>query len=247
MELYNKNHLDSGISVDKIAIPLTATSKLIATESWIIKVGTYSVNLVRQDDAALIVTSTDIHDMTITGESEVQYVRIDVIPGRNDVKKFSFRITTVALRELQPRLLRQIVVPEHITLQPTLIERFANVFRQNIDLNSVYYVDQVQELCIGCMVTRADVKLQRSCVINPDAPEQSCQQCNCRFNVGKRQIKSPAFPELVKFVPGPDALMVLRVHGALVGIAGECGGYAPRPVAGGTLPLSGLSCSILPT
>ncbi|KOB68389.1 Uncharacterized protein OBRU01_18328, partial [Operophtera brumata] len=94
------------------------------------------------------------------------------IPTRNDVKSFSFRITTAALRDLQPRLFHPIRVPPHLSLLPTLIERFVTVFRD-------YEIEQ----CIGCMQEQADVKIERRCMPPPPhlvggPPE--CQPCNCR-------------------------------------------------------------------
>ncbi|XP_041973052.1 E3 ubiquitin-protein ligase TM129 [Aricia agestis] len=171
-------------SVDKISIPLSATSKFVATPTWLIKVTQYSVNAVKQEDAALVATATDSHDFSTSGEDEVQYVNIEVIPSREDVKKFTFRITTTALRDLQPHLQRAVRVPEHISLLPTLIERFIKVFKQHVEQNPVYYTDQELELCIGCMQNQADVKLNKRCepvVLEGDQAEQPpCQQCNCR-------------------------------------------------------------------
>ncbi|XP_053600604.1 uncharacterized protein LOC128669661 isoform X2 [Plodia interpunctella] len=173
-------------SVDKVSIALTATSKFVATENWLIKVSQYSVNIVKQGDCALVATATDSHNLTPTGEDEIQYINIEVIPSRDDVKRFTFRISTAALRDLQPRLVNPVRVPEHISLLPTLIERFVNVFKQHIEQNPVYYVDQELELCIGCMQSTADVKISRRCLPPPQhlqgGPPQ-CQQCNCSKSV----------------------------------------------------------------
>ncbi|CAH0717492.1 unnamed protein product, partial [Brenthis ino] len=170
-------------SVDKVSIALSATSKFVATQTWLIKVTQYNVNLVKQSDCALVATATDSHNFTTSGEDEVQYVNIEAIPSREDIKRFSFRISTASLRDLQPRLEHPVRVPEHISLLPTLIERFVNVFKQHVDQNPIYYVDHELELCIGCMQSQADVKLQRRCApppINIEGGPAPCQQCNCR-------------------------------------------------------------------
>lgn len=70
-------------------------------------------------------------------------MNIEAIPSRDEIKKFTFRISTVSLRDLQPRLDRPIRVPDHISLLPTLVERFVTVFKQYVEQNPVYYVDQV--------------------------------------------------------------------------------------------------------
>ncbi|KAM3958220.1 E3 ubiquitin-protein ligase TM129 [Aphomia sociella] len=170
-------------NVDKVSIPLTATSKFVATETWLIKVSQYKLDVVKQDDCTLIATATDSHNLTPSGEDEIQYVNIVTMPSLNDIKRFTFRISTTALRDLQPRLVHPVRVPDHISLLPTLIERFVTVFKQHIEQNPVYYVDQELELCIGCMHYPADVKITRRCLAPPPHLEggpQQCQQCNCR-------------------------------------------------------------------
>lgn len=84
--------------------------------------------------------------MTPAGDDEVQYVNIDVIPGRRNVSKFSFRVTTLTLRELQPRLAQPVMVPDHLTLQPSLVERFINVFKQHVESNPPFLVNDVSSL-----------------------------------------------------------------------------------------------------
>ncbi|XP_064074517.1 E3 ubiquitin-protein ligase TM129 [Vanessa tameamea] len=170
-------------SVDKVSITLSATSKFVVTHSWLVKVTQYGINLVKQRDCALVATATDSHNLSTSGEDEVQYVNIEAIPSRDDIKKFTFRISTTSLRDLQPRLDRAIRVPEHISLLPTLIERFVDVFKQHVEQNPVYQIDEEVELCIGCMQNPADVKLDRRCVPPPPHIEDEhlpCQQCNCR-------------------------------------------------------------------
>ncbi|RVE41740.1 hypothetical protein evm_013617 [Chilo suppressalis] len=85
---------------------------------------------------------TDSHNLAPSGEDEIQYVNIEAIPSHDDIDRFSFRISTTALRDLQPRLTHPVRVPEHLSLLPTLIERFVNVFKQHVEQNPVYYVDQ---------------------------------------------------------------------------------------------------------
>lgn len=169
--------------VDKVSLPLTATSKLVATETWLIKVTSYNLFIIKQSDCGLVATDTDIPDLTASIEEETQYVNIQVVPSRDDVAAFKFRITTQALRDLQPRLSQTVRVPSHISLLPSLVERFVAVFNQHVDQNPVYYVDEELEVCIGCMQAPADVKLRRRCRSPPahlagGPPE--CQQCNCR-------------------------------------------------------------------
>ncbi|XP_075972534.1 E3 ubiquitin-protein ligase TM129 [Anticarsia gemmatalis] len=170
-------------NVDKVSIQLTATTRFVATELWLIKVSQYSINAVKQSDCTLVATATDSHNLTQSGEGEIQYVNIESIPTRDDIERFTFRMSTTALQDVQPRLLHPIRVPEHISLLPSLVERFVDVFRHYVNQNPVHYVDQEPELCIGCMQAPADVKINRRCHAPPPHLEggpPQCQQCNCR-------------------------------------------------------------------
>ncbi|XP_031763424.2 E3 ubiquitin-protein ligase TM129 isoform X2 [Galleria mellonella] len=176
-------HSTLPFGVDKVSVPLTATSKFVATETWLIKVSQYKLNIVKQEDCTLVATATDNHNLTPSGEDEIQYVNIEAIPSVDEVERFMFRMSTTALRDLQQRLAHPVRVPEHISLLPTLIERFVTVFKQHIEQNPIYYVDQEIEQCIGCMQFPADVKITRRCLAPPPHLEggpQQCQQCNCR-------------------------------------------------------------------
>ncbi|XP_028165991.1 E3 ubiquitin-protein ligase TM129 [Ostrinia furnacalis] len=171
--------------VDKVSIPLTATSKFVATETWLIKVTQYNLHIIKQTECSLVATSTDVHYLTRSAEDEIQFIKIEAIPTDNNIPRFSFRISTAALRDLQPRLIHPVRVPEHLSLLPSLIERFVSVFKQYVDQNPTYYVDQELEACIGCMQATADVKLTRRCLAPPPQFEaangpQQCQPCNCR-------------------------------------------------------------------
>ncbi|XP_022117905.1 E3 ubiquitin-protein ligase TM129 [Pieris rapae] len=166
---------------NNIFIPLNNVSTVKITTRWIIKVSQYSVNLVQQGDCTLVATATDTHDLAPTGEGEMQYLNIEAIPERENVKPFSFRISSITLRELQPRLERPVRVPEHISLIPPLIERFISVFKDHVRQNPVYYVDQELEQCIGCMHNQADIKINKRCVSDSlNGTRAPCQQCNCR-------------------------------------------------------------------
>ncbi|RVE41845.1 hypothetical protein evm_013510 [Chilo suppressalis] len=48
-------------SVDKVSLQLTATSKFVATETWLIKVSQYKLNVVKQDECALVATAMPGH------------------------------------------------------------------------------------------------------------------------------------------------------------------------------------------
>ncbi|XP_050681631.1 E3 ubiquitin-protein ligase TM129 [Leptidea sinapis] len=173
--------------VDKVLLPLNSVSKVIATQNWLIKVTPYNVNIVKQLDCSLVATAADTHNLSPSGEDEVQYVNVEVIPSRDDVKRFSFRMSNTALRELQPRLMRPMRVPESISLIPPLIERFVEVFKTNIAKNPMYYYDNDEvEQCIGCMQNQADVKIVNRCEpaqpgpADGQRPQPPCSPCNCR-------------------------------------------------------------------
>lgn len=65
--------------------------KLVLTRNWIIKVGTYDLDLAYQNDARLIVCSADTHDTGSNGFSTVvQFINIKIIYS-NDTREFLVR------------------------------------------------------------------------------------------------------------------------------------------------------------
>lgn len=79
------------------------------------------------------------------GPEELQYINIAIIPGSDSkVKPFTIRVPTPSLKDLQPRLLRPIVIPNHLTLQASLIDKFVIEFKKHVDENPLYYVDEVR-------------------------------------------------------------------------------------------------------
>lgn len=97
-------------------------------------------------------------------EDDIQFANIKVIPTRNEVKQFSFRISATAMRELQPGLSNPIRVPDHLVLVPTLIDKFVIAFREFVIRNPEYVIPDTEVsnikkiLCLFSTCTCVNVK-----------------------------------------------------------------------------------------
>jgi hypothetical protein len=65
--------------------------KVIATDNWIIKVTPYWLDVAHQSDAALILSSSDTHQVAPSSPGGVQYLNIEVKSVRQGVKPFHIR------------------------------------------------------------------------------------------------------------------------------------------------------------
>jgi hypothetical protein len=65
--------------------------KVIATDSWIIKVTPYWLDVAHQSDAALILSSSDTHQVAPSSPGGAQYLNIEVKSVRPGVKPFHIR------------------------------------------------------------------------------------------------------------------------------------------------------------
>jgi hypothetical protein len=65
--------------------------KIIATDNWIVKVTPYWLYVAHQSDAALILSSSDTHQVVPGNHREEQYLNIDVMSVRPGVKSFRIR------------------------------------------------------------------------------------------------------------------------------------------------------------
>ena len=77
--------------IDKICIETNSVVKFIATDNWIVKVTPYRLAVAHQSDAALILISTDTHQVAPSSPGGAQYLNIEVKSVRPGVKPFRIR------------------------------------------------------------------------------------------------------------------------------------------------------------
>ncbi|PNF26731.1 hypothetical protein B7P43_G01628 [Cryptotermes secundus] len=82
-------------------------------------------------------------------------------------------------RDFEDKVSCPITVLQNVTFHRTLLDRFLVAFQEQVAKNAVYVTTEELELCIGCMQTPANVKLQKYC---DDLTVQgdSCTTCSCR-------------------------------------------------------------------
>lgn len=70
-------------------------------------------------------------------------MNIRVKPTRAGVSEFMIRINALDFKTLQDRMLRPITILDGVTFNKTVIDRFIEVFKQQISLNPTYNADEV--------------------------------------------------------------------------------------------------------
>ncbi|XP_031616651.1 E3 ubiquitin-protein ligase TM129 [Contarinia nasturtii] len=170
---------------NKLCMKTSAIHSVVATANWIMKVSYYSVSVAHQSDTALIAIRSDSHDLSEISTESVQFVNIKVKPTRVGVSEFIIRINALDFKTLQDRMMRPITILDGVTFSKTVIDRFIEVFKQQVLLNPTYTTDEViLDLCFACMQARPNVKLQKKCTNefgNDDTNnEHGCTNCYCR-------------------------------------------------------------------
>lgn len=75
---------------------------------------------------------------------EVQYVNIEVKTTREGVRPFSIRLNALDFKNLQDRVARIITVLPNVEFQKTLMEKFIDIFRDQVAENPAYVTNQVR-------------------------------------------------------------------------------------------------------
>ncbi|EAT44886.1 AAEL003776-PA [Aedes aegypti] len=175
---------------DKVVIRMNPVSRVVVTESWIIKTGPYWINIAKQDDTALIAYKSDTHDVSQEAFETVQYVNIAVKPTRPGIREFSIRINALDFKDLQDRINRPITILSSVKFHRSVLERFVDVFKEQVSHNPTYRLEgnaavDSADSCFACMQAQPNIKIQKNCLDVDEAgvplPEaQCCQVCNCR-------------------------------------------------------------------
>lgn len=73
----------------------------------------------------------------------IQFVNIRVKPTRAGVSEFIIRINALDFKTLQDRMTRPITILDGVKFNKTVIDRFVEVFRQQVQLNPIYSSGEV--------------------------------------------------------------------------------------------------------
>lgn len=92
----------------------------------------------------LLYLQSDSHDLSELSSETIQFVNIRVKPTRAGVNEFIIRINALDFKTLQDRMLRPITILDGVTFNKTVIDRFIEVFKQQIQLNPKYTTEEVR-------------------------------------------------------------------------------------------------------
>ncbi|XP_063159320.1 E3 ubiquitin-protein ligase TM129 isoform X1 [Candoia aspera] len=163
--------------IDKFATGAPG-ARVIVTDTWILKVTTYSLHVAQQRDIHLTVVDSRQHDLLPDSNMPAQFLTIRVASVNPSVKPFDIRLNSSEYGELQEKLHAPIRNAANVVIHQSLSDMFLETFTSLVERNQTYAVPSNLELdlCIGCMQTRANVKLLKNC---QEPREGECQPCFC--------------------------------------------------------------------
>lgn len=152
---------------------------MIVTDTWVMKVTTYRVHVAQQQDVRLTVTEAQQHELSPDSHLPVQLLTIRVASANPAVPAFHIRLNSTEYGELCEKLRAPIRSAANVVIHQSLGDLFLETFASLVEVNPAYSVPSSQDLeaCIGCMQTRASVKLVKTC---QEVAVGECQQCYCR-------------------------------------------------------------------
>ena len=174
--------------IDKFTISTNPISKVVVTDNWILYIGQWpwSFNMAHQSDVSVSLVQSEHHQISTEGEAGgTQFLTIQVKNRRPRTKSFQFRLNSLEYQNVTDKLQAPINNAQNIRIFKTTSERFLEVFREEIQQNPKVQMNEEElENCIGCMLVKSNVKLERRCLQGnqEDAPptNDKCENCYCR-------------------------------------------------------------------
>lgn len=81
--------------IDKFTAGPPAGSRIIVTDSWVIKTSTYFVYVAHQNDIHLTLSASEEHNLSYENMTSVQFIHIDVISANPKIPKFTIRFVII--------------------------------------------------------------------------------------------------------------------------------------------------------
>jgi len=166
--------------VDKFRCVVGNTT-LYVTETWLIQVGMYSVDVMQQSDINLELCKADEFVLSPDSSTGNQFLEIQVTSQRNSDHSFRIRLNSLDFRDLKDKVQAPVQNARQIVIQQSLSEKFIQAFYETAMANPKYHQgnDDEAEQCIGCMQFPANVKLDKLCAVEADGSSE-CSRCFCR-------------------------------------------------------------------
>ncbi|KAG7164734.1 E3 ubiquitin-protein ligase TM129-like [Homarus americanus] len=166
--------------IDKFSTKANSVCRVIATDSWLMKVTAYRVHLTHQRDAVLSLESSVNHQLSQNNSLDTQLLNIKVTSIREGIAPFYIRLSSLEYSELERKIVNPVVNARQVVVQQSLSDRFLEAFLEIVNLNPKVNIMDESVMCIGCMEVAANIKLQRQCGTTNNGSGNSCVACYCR-------------------------------------------------------------------
>ena len=113
-------------------------NNIFVTDSFIIRVGLYTVHVCLLTEADILLTHTNEFRVTQEGGLGTQYLNIQVKPVQRDLKPFAFRLNSFEYKEFSDKLQRPVIEACDIIIKQSLPEQFLEAFKEQINENDRY-------------------------------------------------------------------------------------------------------------
>ncbi|XP_071543915.1 uncharacterized protein [Panulirus ornatus] len=128
--------------VDKFSTKANSVCRVVATDSWLMKLTAYKVHLIHQRDAVLSLESSIDHQLSQDSSMGTQLLNIRVTSIRDGIASFSLRLSSLEYTGLESKIANPVVNARQIVVVQSLSDRFHQAFLETVNLNpQVTYLD----------------------------------------------------------------------------------------------------------
>ncbi|XP_015114489.1 E3 ubiquitin-protein ligase TM129 [Diachasma alloeum] len=167
-------------SLDKLQIRTNSTTKIVVTNTWIMKVSAYKLEIASQINSVLVAYNVNSYSSTPSPTESVHYVKYRIVTRQPGGKNFTIRINASDVQNLLGKITMPTRTLSSVQVPQTVTEIAVFAIKQEVAKNPTYKTTQQLEQCAVCMQATSNVKLTRNC---PDIPEMdgipACRSCNC--------------------------------------------------------------------
>ncbi|XP_063988396.1 E3 ubiquitin-protein ligase TM129 [Diachasmimorpha longicaudata] len=168
-------------SLDKLQIRTNSTTKIVVTNTWIMKVSAYKLEIASQINSVLVAYNVNSYSSTLSPTDSVHYVKYRIVVAQPGGKNFTIRINASDVQNLLGEITMPTRTLSSVQLPQTVTEIAVFAIKEEVAKNPTYKTNQQLEQCVVCMQATSNVKLNRNC---PDIPEMdgipACRNCNCK-------------------------------------------------------------------
>lgn len=168
--------------IDKFTSSI-GTSIVYVTDTWLILVSMYKVDVVHQQDVNLQLCKAEEFVLSPESSTGTQFLEIEVTSQRDSDYSFKIRLNSFDYKDLKDKLRTPIENARNIVIHQSLSEKFIQAFQETVHANPRHQLPRNLNMedidsCIGCMQVQANVKLEKRC--GEGMPQSQCGNCFCR-------------------------------------------------------------------